>query len=222
MESQLAAQENLLKRVETADAIDADDPDVEALVQKDQRAQTLLHELELRKVGLLTAENSAPVGDKSGDAERVKREIKTLQDEFEKRQGQLVAVVRKRKRSAVEMEVVKLRSSLNIKRQQCDMLANQVDKLKEEAAKFGSSTVNIEMARANLKELESIYSVLNNEREKAKVELVAAPASHCWNVRNALEVARIAWRMQRRWRRRPESDSRRPARSYKSHWGLLA
>ena len=35
--------------------------------------------------------------------------------------------------------------SFEVKRQQYDMLAKQVDKLKEEAAKFGSSTVDIEM-----------------------------------------------------------------------------
>ena len=52
---------------------------------------------------------------------------------------------------------------------------SRLNRLKDEAAKFGSSTVNIEMARANLKQLESIYWELNNEREKAKVELQAAP-----------------------------------------------
>ena len=105
MECQIGGTGSLLA---SAEAIDADDPEVEALVQKDQIAQTLLHELELRKVGRLTAENSAPGGDKSRDAERVQREIKILQDEFERRREQLVAVVRKRKHRPFRAEVLEL------------------------------------------------------------------------------------------------------------------
>ena len=73
------------------------------------------------------------------------------------------------------MDLIKFRTSFNIKRQQCDVLMKQVDKLKEEAAKFGSSTVDIEMAKSNVKQLELVYQNLDNEREKVKVELNSAP-----------------------------------------------
>ena len=76
----------------------------------------------------------------------------------------------------VETEVLKLKSALNIKRQQHDSLAKQVDKLKEEAAKFGSSTVDIEMLRA---EPETIgVGVCRNSTtsgKRCKVELKSAP-----------------------------------------------
>ena len=116
-----------------------------------------------------------PSGDKSHDADRVQGEINTLQDELDRRLAQLVAMVRKRKQSVIQAEIVRLRASLDVKRQQHDSLERQVEKLREECAKFGSSTVDIEMLRENLKQLESIYSELNHEWEKVKVELRAAP-----------------------------------------------
>ena len=65
LESQLAVQQALLRSVDTVEVIDADDPEVETSLRKDRVAQKLLHQLELKKAELLTAENSAPGGDKS-------------------------------------------------------------------------------------------------------------------------------------------------------------
>jgi beta-lactamase regulating signal transducer with metallopeptidase domain len=172
LESQLVAQKALVKSVE---AVDADDPDMDALVQKDQMAQTLLHELAIRKVGQLTAEKSAPDSDKSRDAERVQKEIKSLQDEFDKRREQLVTVVQKRKRAALQADVLKLQMQFDVKKAQYDVLAKQVERLGEEAQKFSSTTVDIEMLQSDLKRMELIATELNAERERMRVELSSAP-----------------------------------------------
>ena len=69
--------------------------------------------------------------------------------------------------------MLRLQSALNIKRQQYDRLAAQIDKLKENAAKFGSSTVDVEMVRSNLKQLEKVYTKLDGERERLLAAHVA-------------------------------------------------
>jgi hypothetical protein len=156
LESRLAEQHALLAN---AGAIAADDPEVDALVQKDPVAHEIALQLELKK-----KQTPAEMG-----------EIKVLEDQLGKRREQLVAVVRKRKQASVQAEIRRLTSLLNVKRQQCDVLAKQVDKVKEEVANRSTSTVDVDMVRSNLKLLEAVYAEINSARERLKVELDAVP-----------------------------------------------
>jgi polysaccharide biosynthesis transport protein len=172
LDSELASQMALLKYMDIADVPAGE---VETWVQKDQMAQVLLHELALRKVRQITGENGGPPGgDKPPDAERVQRETKTLQDEFNKRREQLVAVARKQKRSVLQAEIIKLETTLKVVTEQRDNLAKDVEKRKTEAANFGVSSVEIEMLKSDLKQHELVWTKLIDQRDILKIELNAS------------------------------------------------
>jgi polysaccharide biosynthesis transport protein len=178
LEEQLATQKAALANIET---INADHPDVEAAVEKDPVAQALLKQLGLKKVEQIAAEHSAPAGDHKSSgpdrakAERDQKEIKSLQDECDKRRQELAAVVRKRKRPLVEAEVRRIEASIPVVSRQKKALEKMIEPMREEISSFGRSTVEIEMLRADLQRSESFLAQLYEEREKAKVEL-SAPA----------------------------------------------
>ena len=171
-EGQLGAQEALLKSVENG-MVPAEEVDM--LAVSDPVTRELAMQLAIKKQEQVINSNVTSTNSKSRYSEHYKHDLDNIQQLYNEKIDEFTKKVRERKHMLVETEVVKLKSLLNIKRQQYDVLVKQVEKLKQEAANFGSSTVDIEMGRSNLKLLEAVYAELNSNREKIKVELDSAP-----------------------------------------------
>ena len=81
-----------------------------------------------------------------------------------------------------------------------------VERLQREAERFGMSTVDIEMMRADIKNLNAVWHEITKERERLRIEIHATPALRSCNGRRAGKQGLVdlnAWRNARNDERAP-------------------
>lgn len=171
---QLAAQKALLDNLDNNE-VPADE--VDFMMNTDPIARELSIELARKKQEQTYNDVAVSPKSKTGNkfAERYSRELQMLQEQYDQKVKEIKEKVRQRKRSLIMADIVKLETSFDVKKKQYEALTKKYDDLKEKASKFGGTTVDIEMQRADLKRSEVILAELNAEREKLKVELQNAP-----------------------------------------------
>jgi uncharacterized protein involved in exopolysaccharide biosynthesis len=113
-------------------------------------------------------------GTKAREAERVEREIGILQAALDEARAEATRKVQDRWRMGVAAELTKVQNQYEVKRAQFEKLVKDVDKLREEAQRIGSTTVDIEMLSTELKQKELVAQELDSEREKMRVDLSSA------------------------------------------------
>jgi polysaccharide biosynthesis transport protein len=171
-QGEMAAQRALLKSIENGEVTDAE---VDALVQNDPTARQLFVELGWRKIDQAYMEGAVVAGAKSRYADRYQQDLKTLQDQFNARRAELVDVVRQKRRSLIQTEIQKLENAISVMKEQENAIQREVDKQREDAKNYGSSTVDIEMMRAEIRNLEQVLTRLATEREQLQVESRSTP-----------------------------------------------
>jgi len=171
-QGELAAQKAILKNLESVDISGAD---VDLMVQSDPIARQLFIQLGWRKMDQVYTEGAVVAGAKSRYAERFQQDLKVMQEQFNARRAELVDAVRQKKRNEVQSEILRLEASISVLGEQANTLQAEVKRQQTEAEKFGSSTVDIEMMRADIKNLDQVLSGVATEREKLKVEIRSAP-----------------------------------------------
>ena len=171
-QSELAAMQALLKSI---DATDVTDADLELVLQNDPVARQLFVELGWRKLDQVYMEGAVVSGAKTRMSDRSQQDIKTMQEQYDARRAELADMVRQKNRSKVQMDVQRLEAGLAVSTEQEKTQQDAVDKQQMEAERFGSSTVDIEMMRSDIKNLETTLSALANEREKLRVEVHSTP-----------------------------------------------
>jgi polysaccharide biosynthesis transport protein len=158
--AELAVQKARLKRLETEHVSPAE---IDELAEKDPVTRQLRTELDWKKI------------DQAEDHERHLKELRTLQKQYESRLDDLREVVQQRRRRDIEEEMVRLETSVTILQEQLGGLAKNVAKQQAEIEKFATASVDIDMMRADIKNLDSVMASIAQEREKLKVEIRAAP-----------------------------------------------
>ena len=171
-QGELAAQKAILKNLESVDISDAD---VDLMVQSDPIARQLFIQLGWRKMDQVYTESAVAPGAKSRYAERFQQDLKVMQEQFNARRAELVESVRQKKRNEIQSEMLRLEASITVLTEQASTLQVEVERQRKEAEKFGSSTVDIEMMRADIKNLDQVLGGVATEREKLKVEIRSAP-----------------------------------------------
>jgi beta-lactamase regulating signal transducer with metallopeptidase domain len=171
LRSELAAQQTLLKGI---DALNMDD-EVELATQVDPVARQLFLELGWRKLSQRDAEETPGGADKPDRAERLQKDIKKLQAAFDAREATMREIVRKKKQLAVRTEIKRLETAIATMTEQAREQQKMVDEREKEARDFGRSTVEVEMMRADIKNLELVLTAIATEREKLRVEIRATP-----------------------------------------------
>ncbi len=171
-QGELAAQKAILKNLESVDIANAE---VDLMVQSDPIARQLFIQLGWRKMDQVYTEGAVVEGAKSRYAERFQQDLKVMQEQFNARRTELVEAVRQKKRGEVQSEILRLEASISVLAEQSATLQGEVKRQQSEAEKFGSSTVDIEMMRADIKNLDQVLSGVATEREKLKVEIRSAP-----------------------------------------------
>jgi len=169
---ELAAQKALLKGLETFDIIDAD---VESMVLSDPIARQLFIELGMRKIDQVYTEGAVVANAKSHYADRYQQDLTIMQGQFDARRAELNELVRRKKAGAIQMEIQRLETSIAVMGEQEQIILKEVAAKRAEAEKFGTSSVDIEMMRADIKNLEAVLGEIATEREKLKVESRSTP-----------------------------------------------
>jgi succinoglycan biosynthesis transport protein ExoP len=172
LQGALAAQQALLKGIDTIDVTDAD---VEILVRSDPIARQLFVELGWRKIDQVYTEGAVVAGARSHYADRYQQDLKTMQDQFDARRNELSEMIRSKKRSGIQLELQRMETAVAVMNEQERMIQEEVKNKKAEAEKFGSSTVDIEMMRADIKNLDAVLTGISAQREKLKVETRSTP-----------------------------------------------
>jgi polysaccharide biosynthesis transport protein len=170
LHSELAAQQTLLKGIDTLEIKD----DVDLLLEDDAIARQLSSALELLKDQPTSTEGVVGGGAKSERAEQSQKEIKRLQDRLDARRTKLGELLRKKKRSAVQTEVRRLQTAIAAMTEQVQGQQKLMDEQHEKADWLGNSNVEIEMMRADIKNLDAALTGIATEREKRRVELRSA------------------------------------------------
>jgi polysaccharide biosynthesis transport protein len=172
LQSEQAAQQALLKTIESSELGDAD---LEAAVQSDPIAKQLFVELGWKKLDQTYMEGAMVSGSRSHYSERYMQEINNMQRQYDARRAELADVVRLKKKSTIMLDAQRIQATLAVLSEQEQTQQREVDEKQRDAERFGSSTVDIEMLRAEIKNLDTLLTTIAAEREKLKVEVKATP-----------------------------------------------
>jgi capsular exopolysaccharide synthesis family protein len=171
LQSELAAQQALLKTMDTAEIPGAE---LDALVMNDPVGRQLFIDLGFKKTDQAYTELVAQSGAKSRFAERYGDEAKMLQRQYDARIATLRNDIRQKKRSAVETETARLKTALAVMMEQACTMEEDIQRQRKLAEQFGNSSIDIEMMRSDIKHLEDALSEMAHEREKLNAETRSA------------------------------------------------
>ena len=161
--------------MKTVDTMEIPSADVDMMVMTDPVARQLFTELGWKKMDQVYTGSVAKAGVKTRYADRFGTEIDMLQQQYEARVEELQKAIRQKTRSKLQMEIDQLQTSVAVMVEQERLVAEDVQKQRKMAEQFGSSSIDVEMMRADIKHLDDVLAGVANEREKLKVE-VRSPA----------------------------------------------
>jgi len=175
IQGQINAQQTLLKAAEHDRKFHIPPTDLSTALNNDPAYGQLLRRLsrmspekplaESAVRGPLAARYARP----NEDSERA------IQDQLSKRHNEVRDELRGMMRARIDVEVGGLQSQLGSLRQQEQQLQNNLSILTHEAAKLGYSSLEVNLARDEIKLLEEVNNVLGKEKERLSVESRASP-----------------------------------------------
>lgn len=172
LQSQLAAQQAVLRSVDTTDVPEVD---LQMAVQNDPIAKQLSTEISFAKLEQVYTQGTVASNAKTQYAGQSEQRIKTMQQQYDARIAELTDLARQKRRGMVQVEVQRLEASVAVMAEQEQNQAKLVEEQQKETEKFGSSTVDIEMMRTDIRNLELLLTSIATEREKLRVEIRAIP-----------------------------------------------
>lgn len=157
------------------DTMEVPGQELDELIMADPVAKQLSFELAIKKMDQAYTDSAVSPGVKNRYADRYHREIEMLQEQYDAILAGLAAKAREKKRAMVNMEIVKLETAISVMKDQEEATSKEIKAMRDEAQKFGDSTVDIEMLRTELKQLTVVMTELANERDKVRIELRSTP-----------------------------------------------
>ena len=148
--------------------------ELDVLVMSDPVARQLFTELGWKKMDEVYTKSVIPTGAKNRYADRFGNEIQLLQEQYNSRMAELRESLRQKKRLFIESEVERLNTMVAVMVEQQSAVDEDVRKQRKAAEQFGSSSIDIEMMRSDIKKYEDVLASIGNEREKLKVEVRSA------------------------------------------------
>jgi succinoglycan biosynthesis transport protein ExoP len=156
LRSELAAR---YAELQTVEKLDISDIECEMFAQNDPELKDLKQEIILRKKD---AENKNPA------------ELERIQKDYSERIAQIREEIRRKRIGEVEKEIARLKAAIEIANKQQQANEEEVKRLQRLAEQFGSSSIDVEMLRADIEIREKVLRDIAIEREKLRVELRAA------------------------------------------------
>ncbi|MGA2796328.1 MAG: polysaccharide biosynthesis tyrosine autokinase [Thermoguttaceae bacterium] len=179
LRSDLGARQAELKAVQN---LDVSETECEMYAQNDPVLRDLMQEIMWRQED---SQNASGVLKDSGQKDGAKKpnrfieqyqgQLDRFKNEYNDRIEKIKAEIIHKRQTEVDKEIKRLEAAIEIANKQQKVIEEEVQHLKKQAEQFGSSSVDVEMLRADIavrvKSLDSIES----ERDKLKVELRSPP-----------------------------------------------
>ena len=170
--SEYEACKELLKSV---DKMEVPAADLDALIHADPVAGPLAQQVAGLKMELERNKMSQRPGVHSSFIDQLTRQLQSSQEQYDQKIDELKEKARDKRRSEIEQNMVKYDSYLNSMQKSKEELADQIRQKKDEAYKLGRSSVDSEMMRAEIRDLEATLGRMTQIREDLRVELNAVP-----------------------------------------------
>jgi hypothetical protein len=168
LRSELTADEDLLKAV---DKMQIPALELEPLIRADPVAGPLARRVAGLKFDLEHSKREVKPGTRNPLIEQLTRELKAAQEQYDRKLDELKEEARDKKRSTIEQDIIRYESLLASSQKTRNEIAEQIKQKTEEAGRLGRSTVDSEMLRAEIKDLEAVLTKLVEQREGLRVAL---------------------------------------------------
>jgi hypothetical protein len=169
LRSDLASRQAELAAVKSTDVSDLE---CELFAQSDPVLKNLSQEILLRKMDKEPGSHAQTPEDKSSkDAEKRQAELERLTKDYAERITQIREEIRHKRQTDVEKEIKRVEAAIEITNKQQRNNEEDVQRLKKLAQQFGSSSVDVEMLRADILVRVKSLDTIASERDKLKVEL---------------------------------------------------
>ncbi len=173
LRSELASRQAELQAVKNADISDVE---CEIFAPSDPVLKRLSQEILDRKADKESASQTQATEDKSGkDAEKRQAELDRLKKDYAERISQIREEILHKRQTDVEKEIKRLEAAIEITNKQQKNIDEEVQHLKKQAEQFGSSSVEVEMLRADIMVRDKSLDSIASERDKLRVELHSPP-----------------------------------------------
>ena len=164
----------LQAELEGIDKLEVSDIELAAAAYGDPVARRLLDELAFRQQDMSYTEYAVREGVQSQLVDRMRREVSVVQQQYDSRANELREELKRRQRMEIEKSLREAELQTELFEAEEAQLAEEVRVKREEAFKYGGSSIDVEMMRAEIEHLDNVLEGIANEREKVKVELRSA------------------------------------------------
>ncbi|MGD0383010.1 MAG: polysaccharide biosynthesis tyrosine autokinase [Thermoguttaceae bacterium] len=175
LRGELASRQAELKSVQSADVSDVE---CQLYAQGDPVLRDLMQEIMWRQQD---AENASGVVKESalkGNAKKSNRfldpyqiQLERFENKYKDRITEIKEEIKHKRQTDVEKEIKRVEAEIDIANKQQRNSEEDVQRLKKLAEQFGSSSVDVEMLRADILVKEKSLDIIASERDKLKVEL---------------------------------------------------
>jgi len=145
--------------------------ELDAFAQKDVVARQLFEEMNYLQSDARYTENIVVPGSRSRAAERYLNDHNRIRQLYDERRAELLAELRRQRAREVKTLIDEHQIRVAILREQEERLQQDVAEQTKEIASLGGQSIDVEMARAEIDQLDTVLEGIANEREKLKVEL---------------------------------------------------
>lgn len=147
------------------------DMELDQFAYQDPYARRLLGELAAYRYSEAYTNAVARGNVKSGYVARYGRDLGILEEQYQQRTAELREELGRQRVQEVEAAARELAIQAQTLQDQYVQLAQEVDKKREEAMRCGTSSIDVEMMRAEIEHLDQVLTGIAEERERVKVEL---------------------------------------------------
>ena len=147
LRSELGARQAEFKAVQNAEISDLE---CEMFAQSDPVLKDLMQENTSRKMDKELGSHAETPEDKSKDAEKHQVDLEKQKKAYSERINQIREEILHKRQAEVEKEIKRLEAAIEIANRQQKVIEEEVQHLKKQAEQFGSSSVDVEMLRADI------------------------------------------------------------------------
>jgi len=149
--------------------------ELDQLLRNDPLARTLYEELAFRRMDKGYTDSVVRPGAELRSVKRVASGVQFVEEQLDDLTDQLRQEFRQMKRAELTEELQAKQVEAAALEAQQEVLAKEVEAKKREAQSLGGSSVELEMTRADIENLDLVLANIAEEIERVRVELNAAP-----------------------------------------------
>ncbi len=171
LQGELRAQQAVLAKLDDSNVSDV----VLAMYAKDDTESKQLADQLAYIQKMVEYEREAIVpGAAQHHIDRRQRDLAALEQRYTEQQTQLREQLVWHRRANVEEYITKIETGILTLQEQDKTLEEQVEGVREEAERLGTSSIDVEMMRVNIESREQVLSVIGSEREQLRIEVDSA------------------------------------------------